>query len=269
MKAFLLELIHQAADPAQAKNLMREYLQARILASLQQVGAMIPLAFHGGTALRFLFGIRRYSEDLDFALERANEKYDLRAYLNKIRSDLAAETYTIDLKVNDRRNVHSAFVNFPGLLHELGLSAHRDQVFGIKIEVDTKPPEGAQLATTVVRKFEILHLQHHDRTTLLAGILHAILQRPFIKGRDLYDLIWYLSDSSWPGPNLVLLNNALRQTGWLGGELTSENWRGILRQKLENVDWTTARADVRPFLETGREENLLQYEILENILVRD
>jgi predicted nucleotidyltransferase component of viral defense system len=95
MKAFLLELIHQAADPAQAKNLVREYLQARILAALQQAGAMIPLAFHGGTALRFLFGIRRYSEDLDFALEKPNENYDLRAYLNKIRTDLTAETYNI------------------------------------------------------------------------------------------------------------------------------------------------------------------------------
>jgi hypothetical protein len=77
-----------------------------------------------------------------------------------------------------------------------------------------------------VRKCEVLHLLHHDRASLFAGKQHAILQRPFIKGRD-------------------LLDSALRQTGWQGGELTGEYWRGILRQKQENVDWTAARADVR------------------------
>jgi hypothetical protein len=53
-----------------AGNLAREYLQARTLLALQQAGAMIPMAFQGGTALRFLFGLPRFSEDLDFALER-------------------------------------------------------------------------------------------------------------------------------------------------------------------------------------------------------
>ena len=79
MKEHLAQLVRAAPTPAQARNITREYLQARILAALQRAGAMIPLAFHGGTALRFLYNSQRYSEDLDFALERAQTAYDFRA----------------------------------------------------------------------------------------------------------------------------------------------------------------------------------------------
>ena len=69
MKEHLASLVKQTATPIEGKNLVREYMQARILQSLQRAGAMIPLAFHGGTALRFLYASQRYSEDLDFSLE--------------------------------------------------------------------------------------------------------------------------------------------------------------------------------------------------------
>ena len=65
MKDHLFQLV-QAADPLQGRNILREYLQARILDALQRIGAMVPLAFQGGTSLRFLFALPRYSEDLDF-----------------------------------------------------------------------------------------------------------------------------------------------------------------------------------------------------------
>jgi predicted nucleotidyltransferase component of viral defense system len=67
MKAYLQKLCQDAETPLVAQHLAREYLQARILQSLQRAGAMQFLAFHGGTALRFLYEIPRYSEDLDFA----------------------------------------------------------------------------------------------------------------------------------------------------------------------------------------------------------
>jgi len=244
----------------------REYLQARILGALQRTGAMIPLAFHGGTALRFLYATRRYSEDLDFALERAPERYDFRAYLRAIQNELQAEGYALALKVNDRKVVHSAFVRFPGLLYELGLSPHRDEVLAVKLEVDTNPPAGAVLATTVVRRHLVLHLQHHDRASLLAGKLHAVLQRPYLKGRDLYDLLWYLSDPDWPAPNLTLLNNALRQSGWRAALLTDRTWRAAVRQRLQAVAWDQVLADVHPFLEPGAEAALLTPETLLGLL---
>ncbi len=178
MKDHLLDLVRDGTTPAQGQNVAREYLQARVLQLLQGAGAMTSLAFHGGTALRFLYAIPRYSEVLDFALERSQGEYDFRGYLKAIRQSLGAEGYAVELRVNDRRVVHSAFVRFQGLLFELGLSPHRDQVLAVKIEVNTNPPAGAGLVTTVIRRHVILHLQHHDRSSLLAGKLHALLQRP-------------------------------------------------------------------------------------------
>ena len=89
----------------------------------------------------------------------------------------------------------------------------------------SKTAAGAGLATTVVRRFFVLQLQHHDKASQLSGKLHAILQRPYTKGRDIYDLLWYLSDPNWPPPNPELLNNALAQTGWQGRALTETGWR--------------------------------------------
>jgi hypothetical protein len=266
MKEHLADLVQQAPSPTQARNLAREYLQARILAAMQKAGAMIPLAFHGGTALRFLYAHGRYSEDLDFALEGDRQYYDFRRYLQTIRAELAPEGYTIGLKVNDQKKVHSAFVRFPGLLYDLGLSGQRHEVLAVKLEVDTDPPAGAGLATTVVRRFEVLQIQHHDKPSLLAGKLHAILQRSYAKGRDIYDLLWYLSDPNWPPPNLVFLNNALAQTGWQRGALTETNWRELVRERLRQMDWNNILSDVRPFVEPGFDLSLLTLSNLERVL---
>jgi len=155
---------------------------------------MVLLAFHGGTALRFLYAIPRYSEDLDFALERPGTSYDFRAYLRAIQAEFEMEGYQVGIKLNDRKTVNSAIVRFNNLLYEFGLSAQRDEELAVKIEVDTNPPTGAWLETTLVRRHVTLCLQHHDRAPLLAGKLHALFRRRYVKGRDLYDLMWYLSD---------------------------------------------------------------------------
>jgi hypothetical protein len=140
LKEYLASLVNQTNTPLEGKKLVREYLQARILESLQKSGAMIPLAFHGGTALRFLYSHGRYSEDLDFALEENRESYDFRDYLKAIRSDLSPEGYQIEIKANDQKTVNSAFIRFPGLLYEMGLSPMQSEVLAVKIEVDTNPP---------------------------------------------------------------------------------------------------------------------------------
>jgi hypothetical protein len=266
VKEYLAELVGAAPTPAHGRNVAREYLQARILGCLQRAGAMVSLAFHGGTALRFLYASARYSEDLDFALERTRSQYDFRAYLRAVRGEFAAERYATEIKVNDRKVVHSAFVRFAGLLHELDLSPHRDEVLSVKIEVDTNPPAGAVLATTVVRRHVTLRLQHHGRSSLLGGKLHAILQRPYLKGRDVYDLLWYLSDPDWPAPNLTLLNNALRQTRWDGPSVTESNWRPLVRNRLQTLAWDQVVADVRPFLEPSADLDLLTLENVTQVL---
>jgi hypothetical protein len=139
-------------------------------------------------------------------------------------------------------------------------------VLAVKIEVDTRPPKGAGLTITVVRRFVVLQLQHHDKASLLAGKLHAILQRPYPKGRDIYDLLWYLSDPDWPQPNLVLLNNALAQTNWEGGTLDEGNWKEFVSVRLQNLNWNGIVEDVRPFVEPGFDLNLLTLPNLERVL---
>ncbi len=266
MKEVLQGIVQGARDDGQSRNLVREYLQARILESLQRSGAMSALAFQGGTALRFLYQIARFSEDLDFALERPSAGYDLRGALKMLQTGLNAEGYTVQVKVNDHKTVHSAFVRFPGLLYELQLSEQPGEALAIKVEVDTNPPQGAVLETDLVRRHLPLRLQHHDRASLFAGKIHAILQRNYTKGRDLYDLMWYLSDPTWPEPNLILLRNALEQTHWLGEMPTPANWRGFLVERLQRMDWTAALADVRPFLEKPAEMDLLTPDSLLRLL---
>jgi hypothetical protein len=255
VKDHLAELVRAAATPVHARNVVREYLQARILGAFQRAGAFIPLAFHGGTALRFLYSIPRWSEDLDFALEGPRDRYDLRGWLEAARAELEREAYAVEVaKVSDARVVHSAFVRFRGLFHELHLSGHRDETIAVKIEADTRPPAGARTETTIVRRHVLLRLHHHDKASLLAGKLHAVLERAYPKGRDLFDLLWYLGDRSWPGPNLDMLNAALRQTGWKGKLLTAESWRELA--------WKEVIRDVEPFIERGTDLGLLTKENL-------
>jgi len=248
------------------RNVVREYVQARILGSLQRAGAMLSISFHGGTALRFLYGIPRFSEDLDFALEDRERGFDIRRALGRVRSDLEAEGYDVDFRIKEQSTVHSGLVKLSGLPFELGISPRREEVVRVKIEVDTDPPAGANLETTLVRRYVTLRLFHHDRASLLAGKLHAVLQRSWTKGRDLFDLLWYLSDPDWPEPNLVLLNNALRQRGWTGKPLTSATWRSAVGDRLGELDWSRVQSDVRPFLEPAADIELLTLANLENLL---
>lgn len=94
MKDHVRELVG-GLDPLAGRNILREYLQARSLEGLQRVGAMSALAFQGGTALRFLYGLPRYSEDLDFALEGARASYDLKAWMTGIARQFERENYVV------------------------------------------------------------------------------------------------------------------------------------------------------------------------------
>ena len=266
MKAYIEQLLRDVANPITGRNMVREYLQARILESLQRAGAMVPLAFHGGTALRFLYAIPRYSEDLDFALEKPDESYDFREYLRAIQDEFVKEGYQIGIKLNDKKTVNAAFIRFNNLLYLFGLSAHSDEVLAVKLEVDTHPPSGAGLDIALIRRHVTSRLQHHDRSSLLAGKLHALFQRRYVKGRDLYDLMWYLSDPDWPNPNFILLQNAVLQTGWDGPVLNEENWREILCQRLGKIDWKKCASDVSPFLERSNEVALLTQANFEKLL---
>jgi predicted nucleotidyltransferase component of viral defense system len=269
MRALLENILREEVDDLSRRNRTREYLQARILLALQDHGAFSNWAFVGGTALRFLFGIPRYSEDLDFSLLAPGEDARFERMIEGVRSDLAAEAYLVEVKASAKKTVASAFVKFRGLLFELGLSVRKDETLSIRVEIDTNPPEGARVETRIVRHFILLNLLHHDRASLLAGKLHAVLSRPYTKGRDLYDLAWHLSDPSCPEPNIVLLDNALRQTGWQNPPVTERTWRQRIAEKLDSVDWKLARADVSPFLERKQDVNMVSEPVLLPLLLGD
>lgn len=263
MKELIKQIIDETADKLHKRSRVREYCQARILQFLQEIGLFRSWIFHGGTALRFLYRLPRYSEDLDFALKSSKPATNFSDIIKRVTKAFEAETYNIDAKLNDKRVVKTAFIRFPGLLHELDLSPHKSEAFSIKIEVDTNPPAGGITETSVIRRYVILHIQHYDKASLLSGKLHAILARPYAKGRDLYDLFWYLLDSSWPEPNIKFLNEALLQTKWKGPEITKSNWNSLVAEKLKSINWDEAVKDAHPFIEKTSD---IQFLTKENII---
>ena len=269
MKEYLRQMLQGVESPLRARCLVREYLQARLLQVLQEKHAFASWAFVGGTALRFLYNLPRFSEDLDFSLVDIGVEDRFRDILSTAKQVFAAEDYDVVIKLKDEKTVKSAFIRFSGLLFDLDLSTHASERLAIKVEIDTNPPNAAVLETTVVRRHVLLNLRHYDRASLLAGKLHAVFTRAYTKGRDIYDLVWYLSDRSWPSPNLALLNNALQQTGSDIQSVDENNWRSLLLECLERLDWGQVVHDVHPFIERQEEEAFLTHDHLVSLLKRN
>lgn len=137
MKEYLRQLIEQAGNDLSRGSLIREYLQSRVLESLQDTGAFLRRAFLGGTALRFLFSIPRFSEDLDFSLIHVGQETRFRTALVEVKRMLTHEGYQIEVNVKDWKTVALGWIRFPGLLYELGLSPRPSQVLSIKLDVRT------------------------------------------------------------------------------------------------------------------------------------
>lgn len=262
-----LQAYLSGAQPGFERSVVREYLQARILQAVGLSGQMTSIAFMGGTALRFLYAIPRYSEDLDFALEGDPGGYRFDDLLARIVRTFEREGYAVEAAQKPNRTaVDKAFLKFPGILHELDLSPHVSEVVSVKIEVDTNPPDGAVCEISEVRRYALARVLHHDKASLLAGKLAALFMRPYTKGRDLYDLLWYLSDPTWPQPNLELLSSALEQGGWRGPEVDQTTWRTVLLERLGTVDWKKGKLEAVQFLERPAEAEMLDLETFGRLL---
>ena len=273
MKDHLHDLVARSRTSAEAGLLVREYLQARVLEALQRAGAFSSWAFLGGTALRFLYRLPRFSEDLDFSKIGVPSSVDHREeefgrFIDRVRSAFESESYEVDIRARVNAVVQSAFVGFPGLPHELGLSPHATQKISIKVEVDTNPPPHAATETSLVRRHVLLNLLHYDKPSLFAGKLHALIHRPWAKGRDVYDLVWYLSDPTWPGPNLDLLRASLFQTGTNLTAAEVAAWPLLIADRIAGMDWDRVLVDVAPFLERSAEIAMLTRENVLKLLRR-
>ncbi|MBL7135161.1 MAG: nucleotidyl transferase AbiEii/AbiGii toxin family protein [Candidatus Marinimicrobia bacterium] len=123
------------------------------------------LIFHGGTALRILHKINRFSEDLDFHLEYQNSKSITIKELDSLKQGLELAGYQISLKKQVEKIVQSVFIKFERLLYDAGLSPNKNEKLNVKIEIDTNPPEGFQTETTLINKYFPFAVRHHDLPT--------------------------------------------------------------------------------------------------------
>ena len=264
MKARALELARGVDDPVGRLNMLREYTQATILRSLHESQAFQALSFVGGTALRFLYDLQRFSEDLDFSVE-SGSKYDPGPWVTRLERDLTLGGFETTLTWNDHKTVHVGWVRIAGLLQEVGLAPLPEQKLSVKIEIDTRPPAGADTENRLVNRHFLVAFRHHGLPSLMAGKVHALIARSYPKGRDWYDLLWYRSRSFRVEPNHRLLQAALDQTEGAGAQ-DATNWRAIVRARLKALDVATLRDDVSPFLERQSDAELLTAEHLGRIL---
>ncbi len=265
MKDYLLELVSKHAGYNAKLNAMREYLQAYILRIMHGEGLFRTTAFLGGTALRFLYNLPRFSEDLDFSL--AKEKgLQFSGLISKVKEELTQAGYVATATCDEEKTVSKSFIRFEGLLYEAGISPMKSQKFAVKIDIDTHPPEGAVLKTDIVNKYFPISFLSYDLPSLFAGKIHALLSRKYTKGRDFFDLGWYLSKWTDLSPNFILLENALKQTGWKREIPTPDTWKEFLTKVVREADWNKVKQDVESFLENPRDLEIFNQENILNLL---
>ena len=251
-------------DPQRRLNALREYLQAFIMRSLHESEAGRAVAFVGGTALRFLEELPRFSEDLDFS-RISTDGYEPLRWFEKLKRDLHFAGFESTIRWIEREPVQVAWVRTAHLLAEAGLSGHARQNLSVKVEIDIRPPAGAATQRTLVTRHFTFVISHYDLPSLMAGKLHALLTRGYPKGRDWYDLIWYRSRRPPLEPNPQLLQNALDQTQGVG-RYRADDWRDLLSARLADLDTRELARDVQPFLERREDASLLDRANLESVL---
>lgn len=256
MKDQLLEIVSGKDGYNLKLNAMREYLQAFILRILFKNDFFRHAAFLGGTCLRFVYNLKRFSEDLDFSLQKG-EGFDFESVMRSLENELRDAGYQLQVKVK-RDGVDSGMFKFAGLLFDAGMSDRKEENISIKIELDRRPPAGARTETHIIEKYFTLGIVSFDLPTLFAGKLNALLTRNYVKGRDYYDLFWYLTAHKELQPNVEFLKNALFQ--FKGDENRVEaavkNWKSLVIEILSSTDWKKIRTEVDLLLEDREASSL-------------
>lgn len=242
------------ADAWQEEQALKEILQEVALYGLWRAGFFSVAAFQGGTSLRLLHGLRRFSEDLDFILKTADASFDWARYLGVLVEVLAE--FGVRGELSDRgrmdRAVRQALLKDDSLARQLDLSFYRGDTgrkLRIKLEVDTRPPAGSGFDYRYLDFPLDFELCSQDLASNFAMKIHALLCRPYPKGRDWFDFGWYVAKGV--SPNLPHLKAALEQYGpWQGQDLMVDRvWlEGALLARIGALDWPAAIKDLKPFL---------------------
>ena len=261
MKEILQKKIQGVARPENKYHALREGLQHLILKILDDGGFFQHMSFMGGTALRVLFEIQRFSEDMDFSLQKPRDpKFEFKKMVAVLAQQLEIYGLPAETKMKLEGPVLNVFLRFENILQELGVSRRQGEKLAIKLEVDTNPPAHARYEVRLVQKDFMFSVVHHDLSTLCAGKLLAFLNRSYTKGRDVYDLIWFCGQKS--PANRQFFESGMQQVTGQSGPWTEEALAKALIEKVEATDLSVAVKDVLPFLEDPKETRFFERAIL-------
>ena len=247
------------------KNNLKEVVQEIVLCGLSRSGFFKIAAFYGGTALRIFYGLDRFSEDLDFSLKASTPSFDFAEYLPILEKEIRSYGLNFRVEAKDKStysDIKSAFLKGNTKEHMLILFADEQlartvgsgELIKVKFEVDTNPPDYAAFEI----KYRLLPIPYeitlYDMPSLFAGKIHAVICRAWknrVKGRDLYDYVFYLSRGT--AVNLKHLSARLAQSGFIpeGKQITIEDVKEMLRTRFTNIDFAQAKQDVLPFIKNS------------------
>ncbi len=249
------------------ENALKEIIQEIVLLGLWRSKFYEKALFYGGSALRILYRLDRFSEDLDFSLNRPEKNFHIAKYLDAIKAELELWGFEVHAEEKDRKirnTIDSAFIKANTLIHLLkidsNLKTRKNAVMTIKLEIDRDPAIGFSSDT----RYHLYPIPFTIKTMtlpgLFAGKMHALLCRTLrtnIKGRDWYDLIWFVKNNI--PCDLHYLRNKMVQTGHMDGSeaLTRETLVELLSRKVKEIDFSLAKKDVAPFLKTARQKDEL------------
>lgn len=261
---------------------LREIIQEVALLGLWRAKFFEHAAFYGGTALRILYGLDRFSEDLDFSLLAPAPDFNLARYTASLEEELLAFGFNVRVEMVGKAvasAVQSAFLkaNTRNELliieagEELAGQVAAGQMVKVKIEVDTDPPSGFSTQTRYLLQPIPFAVRSYALPDLFAGKMHALLFRKWknrVKGRDWYDFVWYAANH--PQLNLAHLEQRMRQTGqWRGDEpLLPAAFRDLLLDAIERLDVNQARRDVAPFVRDQQMLALWSHEFFRDVASR-
>lgn len=235
------------------ENALKEILQEIALYGLSSSDFFGKAMFQGGTALRILYRLPRFSEDLDFLLKYPDRKFIWKPYLDSIKQ--ALEFFSIDAEIIDRekadKNIQKLFLKDRsiGKLLSLHSDYFDNRKLVIKLEIDINPPaiSGSEI------KFLEFPMDYsvcaQDLPSNFAGKCHALLCRKFLKPRDWFDFAWYVSQNI--PVNLNFLEAAINQSGFWQkqGIKVDKEWLSLqLAEKIATIDWERAKSEIERFL---------------------
>lgn len=260
----VLEQMIESYNPKnndEKRNVIKEVMQEIVLCGLSKAGFFNVAAFYGGTALRIFYGLDRFSEDLDFSLLVKDREFDLSKYFPVLKEVVSSYGLDVDIELKNKTkdsSVQSAFLKGDTIEHfllfypnDLVEGINKNENVKIKFEIDTMPP----CLATYETKYRLLPTPYgvklYDESSLFSGKIHAVICRSWksrVKGRDLYDYIFYLSRKS--KYNLPHLREKLIDSGFIDKEtkLDNDDIKRILIDRFNEIDFEAAKNDVVPFI---------------------